>query len=297
MATIGKSRRVVRRIDLGVLQPDPDGGSAGRPASRLMFSWRDGQDARQTLVIARTCITLGRRSTSDVCLRLEPGEVAANRDRTLLISGTHLHCRYWGGGVEILDAGSANGTVVNSKSMVAGEPVDVEGELCVSVASVFDLALEVSRRRQTAGDPDGVLKAAPLRRSDTGWLDEHVLGYDHPGMCDYLRIGRLGNLPELQYIALFHSGVIGLGPQSMIRLRGASSKPRPRVRILDVGGPEFGEFARILVKDKGLWIERLGAEDVQWAGNSLGIDAPAPLLGPGTLMVGDSQIEVSVPTR
>lgn len=284
----------MRRIDLGGNPPPAMNDVSSAALDRVALAWLHDSAPCRLHIIARAQLTIGRHSSNDICVRLEPLEVAGNRDKTLLISGTHVVCRYLGTRVEIRDVGSANGTVADGRVVEGDQVARVGTGTPVVLAGVLELALEVVPRRPTLVDTGNVLSEAEARDGDDAWQQGNLVGANKPGDFDYVRVRRINNLPELQYVGLYHSAAIGYAQNCLILLPPRSTKSSPRVRVLDIGADVQTDPARILVMDGGLYVERMGRDPVCVDGSELPQSSPVPLKAPSLLSVGELSITVNL---
>lgn len=249
---------------------------------------------RQTVIVAKATVKLGRKSDCDICLRLEPIHLPANRDQTLRISSAHLHCRYLGNCVELLDTGSSNGTMLDGRKLAPGESAVVAGTMNASLAGVMSLSFKAVPRRGGPADTNGVFSSAFSNQDTPQWLQAHLIGNEKPGMCDFLHIKRLNNMSEWEYVVLFHAGRIGPGADALIPLTMPTTKSFARVRVFDVGEQSVNDSAQILVKNGHLWLERIGKNEVLWNDRPLAVNSPAILSDKGSIGIGQIVFNVSI---
>ena len=284
----------MRRIDLGGIPQAAMKNVSSAALDRVALAWLHEGVSCRAHIIASARLTIGRHSSNDICTRLEPLEAVGNREKTLLISSTHVECRYLGTCVDLRDVGSANGTVAEGRAVAGGHVARVDARMSVVLAGVLELALEVFPRRAAFTDTGNVLGEAESHGGDDAWLQERLVGADKPGNFDYVRVRRINNLPEVQYIGLYHSAAIGYGQNCLIQLTPKTTKSSPRVRVLDVGGDVLTDPARILVIDGGLYLERAGKDLVCVDGSELAQGSPVPLKAPSLLSIGELSITVDL---
>ena len=268
------------RFDFGNTDTGGDQTTA-RPGnlSKANLAWIENGKHRTLLVMAQAVVKAGRsKSDNDICLRLEPTSDATNEKKTYCISKCHLSLRYLGDGVEITDEGSKLGTFLASKKKL--EPnvgLVFDSSLAVSVANVLDLSLVPVPRCEKSPDDASVYAEARRRVTDSDWLQSQFIGEDKLGTVGFLRITRRNNLTEKEYVALFHSGWIGSGEDSLLRVRGSDALWRgPAFDI--PGALAASEPARLVVREGAIWLERTGTDPVQCDNETLERGVPVALL-------------------
>lgn len=283
------------RFDLG----DSDSSSSaaqptanGSGAQKVAVSWVEGSQQRTALLLIQATAEAGRLSSQDLCLRLEPATDPANYERSKSISKHHFFLRYLGNTVQFIDVGSACGSSMDGKPVQANTPVAVDQKAALCVAEVLDLEVEPVLRADAPAEDNGLFQDAAAHASDPAWLQERLVGADKPGRIAFLRISRKNNLPNQQYILLFHAGWIGSGDDSLLRIPVSELTPR-RKRALDLGVSAVDEPARILVRDGAIWIERTGADDVVMGDQHLDM-GQSTALEAGPLMIGKTTFTLTM---
>ena len=257
------------RFDLGESNIESSEPSATPPVRRLVINWtKDGQ-SKSMILIAQATVDAGRQSTRDLCLRVEPDTEQVNYEKSMKISSHHFSLRYVGTGVQFLDMGSTNGSTLDSKKAEPNSPILIDRKSKVSLSDVLDLELEpVSRSDDLALGPE-LQEAATANAADPAWLQRELIGTEKPGKFGFLRISRTNNLSDTQYVLLYHSGKIGSGDDCLLRVSLSSTTPRRRRAFDVVDSAIFDCPARLFVRERGIWLERTGAEQVIVAGDSL----------------------------
>lgn len=257
------------RFDLGDSDIDSNELAAKAPVRRLVVNWTQDGRSNSMILIAQATVDAGRQSTRDLCLRVEPGTEPANYDKSMKISSHHFSLRYVGTGVQFLDMGSTNGSTLDSKRAEPNSPVLIDRKTTVSLSDVLTLELEPVQRSDGSALGDDLQQAATANAADSAWLQRELIGTDKPGKVSFLRITRTNNLPETEYVLLYHSGKVGSGEDSLLRLPLTTAAPR-RGRAFDVGDSATSDSpARLFVRDGGIWLERTGAAQVIVAGDPL----------------------------
>lgn len=279
------------RIDLGDSNLDNTALPARPPLRRCVLQWTQDGRARSLVLIAQATVEAGRLSTRDLCLRVEPGTEPANYEKSMKISSHHFSLRYLGSAIQFVDKGSTNGSFLENKRVEANSPILIDCPTKLSLADVLELELEPVRRADGPALAPEQQQTAMTNAADAAWLQRQFIGEDKPGNFDFLRIRRTNNLPETQYIILYHSGKIGSGEDSLLCLPKSvtppTTKPR-RTRAFDVGDSVSpASPARLFIRESGIWLERTGAEQVIIAGESLQV-GQCRALAPGELTVAET---------
>jgi len=196
-------------------------------------------------------VTFGRESQRNVCLRVEPTSMPENAESTRQISKSHFVLRYLGNRVEVMDAGSSNGTSLRSLGPLSAEvPVAIGDHEQINVAGVLTLDVELVRRRTPQPLDEKTLASITERVNEGNWLAHQLVGPEKPGEIEFIRIGRGNNLPEREYVLLFGMGGIGPTTDALIRV-GEPASAKSRSRGLDIGGTSAVCPASLFF-DKGL---------------------------------------------
>ncbi len=229
------------------------------PPAPARLSWRTARGMRTLHLLPLALVAAGRQTSNPLCLRIEPVSDPANREKSLAVSSHHLTLRYLGTSAEVVDPGSSNGTFLARRQMQPGQGYRIERGMTLSVAGVLDLEFHPVPRPDAPPDTAAVCGAAPAHAHDPAWLQTNLIGADRPGWLSFLRIVRKNNLPEEEYALLFHSGMVGGGPDALVPL------------------PGTGNLARLFVYGGKLWLERIGPEPVTVAGRPVAAGRPCPL--------------------
>jgi pSer/pThr/pTyr-binding forkhead associated (FHA) protein len=252
------------RIDFGaeddVPARNPAAGAAA--AQKLIVTWVEDSQEKTALLMAQAIVEAGRLSSKEICLRVEPASDPSNYERSKAISKHHFSLRYIGSAVQFVDVGSASGSSIDGKPVDANAPVLVERNMTISVADVLRLELNPVIRTSAPTVNDGLFQDAAEHASDNNWLQSNLLGAEKPGGIDFLRITRKDNLPNHQYLLLFHSGSFGSEDTSLFRVPVSEKTPR-RKRAFDIGNSTSPDPARLMIRDGVIWIERTGTDDVR----------------------------------
>ena len=234
---------MTRSLDFG----DSVGNSAqaAKPVSascaRVVLVRHYGGRQISTHLLASSVATFGRSSDRDVCLRIEPTDIPINREKTFHISINHCMLRYVGEGVEIIDTHSTNGTSLKSVGRLQPSlavPV-VDGDV-ITVADTLALQVELGRRSNPLRATDDLISQIGQNKNDVKWLNEHLVGHREPGVLDYVRLRRIDNHAEEEYVLLFGVGSIDHSGSALIRLE-PDAAMKSGVRAIDLGdtAPEY----------------------------------------------------------
>lgn len=245
---------MARLIDLG--QPD-DSSDQNSPcvnlaARKVVLRWEQSTQARTTLVLATPLCTFGRASDRDVCLRIQPVANSENRQKTFQISSLHFQLRYSGEAVELVDSGSSNGTKTKSAGRLsprASIALGFSDE--ISVADVLTLAVQTVRRTSPVAIEPAVQRRIADASEDRATLAQVLVGTDKPGSIEFVRLRRVDNYPDEEYVLLFGQGFIDSSDDAMIQL---PRKVGTGSRGLDLGGDDAGPVARLFWLDGDLTI-------------------------------------------
>lgn len=252
------------------------GPTSGPP--RHVVLCLDGPPPVELHLIAADTVVAGRLSTNPVCLRCEPTDDPGNRDRTLLISAAHFELNNREGRVELKDLQSRNGTTVGGTRLAAGAVALILAKTLVNVGGALDLEVEPVGRGQVEEALEEAHAAGEARPPD------HVA---------FLRVRRINNLPERQYVIIYHSGAIGPHPGALLHLPASLARPRGS-RGFDFGAAPTEEAAAVVsVADGGLWI-RLGSGEAAVNGNQLS-GASVSFPTHGELRIGPNVIAIRSP--
>lgn len=279
------------RFDLGDADSESARPTATPPVRRLVVSWSQGGQQQSMILIAQAAVEAGRQSSRDLCLRLEPDSDQANYDKSMKISSHHFSLRYVGNGVQFVDVGSTNGTIMDGKRVEPVSPILIYRKTTVSLANALELELEPVPRLDSPAPTDDLLQAATANAADSAWLQRELIGADKPGMIGFLRINRTNNLPDKQYVLLFHSGSIGSDKDSLIGTLPSDMTPR-RGRAFDLSDSSSSNPARLFVREGAIFIERTGSECVIVCGQSLA-QGESTTLKAGEVVVGATTFALS----
>jgi len=260
-------------------------------AQRFKIAWSDDGKQKTMILLTKAVIDAGRQTSQDICLRIEPTEEPENHEKSKQISSHHFSLRYIGNGIQFVNTGR-NGSTVDKKKVEPNIPVMIDRKTIISVADVLDLEMEPIQRIDGHEVADDLYKSAIAHATDSALLQERFLGAEKPGMVNFLRINRKNNLPDLQYVILFHSGWIGSGDDSLLRVPVSELTPRRR-RSFDVGEQIATDPARLLIHEGAIWIERTGGDDVFIGSKSIKL-GKKHLLELGEIIVGKMVFSVSV---
>ena len=249
----------MRKLDLD--QPVTKAFSSNAPDC-VVVQWNYDGEERTTFFYTKQTLEFGRESTCDVCLRVEPVEVGANRDATLKISRRHFRVSVGGDVVQVVDLGSACGTSVGSVTLEPNKPFDLrDGEL-LTVADCLKLLVRIEKEN------DKILS---------------------------VRFRRVSNLSSTEYICLVERGTIDIGETSLLRLALTSAR-RGHTRTLDIGQDHnIGTPATIFVMDGGIHIKRTGNDTVIANQTELAPDQSVPFSTEGIIQVGNSHFNIITP--
>lgn len=256
---------VTRSLDFGesVDQSGQAGKALNTPCPRVVFArYYEGKQI-STHLLATTVATFGRSSERDVCLRVEPADTPANREKTFHISINHCILRYVGDGVEIIDTHSTNGTSLKSVGRLQpGLAVPVSDGDVITLADALALQVEFGRRRNPLRIDDDMASQIRQNKEDAIWLSDHLVGREKPGVLDYVRLRRIDNLAEEEYVLLFGVGSIDHSGTALVPLE-PDVATKPGVRALDLGDTTPDYPAALYWAGKALHLQCNAADQVR----------------------------------
>jgi hypothetical protein len=130
------------------------------------------------------------------------------------------------------------------------------------------------------------------KKDDVEWLNDHLIGREKPGILDYVRLRRLDNLPEEEYVLLFGVGNIGRSGTPLIPLD-ADAAALPHVRTLDLGDTPPDYPAGVYWAGKALHIHCNLADQVRINGTAVSAGEDKVLSGGETIEVLGQSIKVA----
>lgn len=264
----------------------------GSAARKITVSWVEQSQEKTVLLLAQAMAEAGRLSSRDICLRLEPTAEPENHEKSKSISKYHFTLRYLGNTVQFIDIGSACGSSIDGKPVQTNVPVAVDQRAALCVAEVLDLELEPVLRADAPAENNGLFVDAAAHASEPSWLQARLVGVDKPGRVAFLRISRKNNMPNTQYILLFHAGWIGSGNDCLLRVPVSEPTPR-RSRAIEISGSAAAEPARFLVREGAIWIERTGADNVVIGDQPLEMGQSKPLEA-GAMTIGKTTFTLTM---
>ena len=191
------------------------------------------------LLLTRRQVQLGRdrrpKSSNNICLRMLPS-TPVNDEGSFQISRRHTQVSVESNGVYVEDMGSKNGTFVDGVRLGQGERAAVAGAAQVRVGA---LALKVKVFTSAAELQAHQLSSAGARVGPGG-----DVGVGSRTNIEAVRIARLNNLPEEQYVLVVKEAKIGRSPGNAIVI------PHPSVDEI---------HARIFFYDGQYWLEDMGS--------------------------------------
>ncbi|MGA2032970.1 MAG: FHA domain-containing protein [Thermoguttaceae bacterium] len=245
-----------------------------------------------THVLPTAVAAFGRSSDREVCLRVEPTDLPANREKTFHISINHGLLRYIGDRVEIIDTHSTNGTSLKSVGRLQpGLAVPLSDGDVISVADALTLQVEFGRRSKPLPPDDGMAAQLDAKKDDAEWLNDHLIGREKPGILDYVRLRRLDNFSEEEYVLLFGGGNIGHSGAPLIPLD-ADAVALPHVRTLDLGDAAPDYPAALYWAGKAIHLLCNVADQVRINGTAISAGEDRVLSGGETIEVLGQSIQV-----
>lgn len=239
-------------------------------------------DGRRIQLLSRRKVTLGRTRTNEIRTYFLPRD-KENDARTVGISGVHAALQLTEDGLRVCDEGSRNGVALT------GQKVDVERLLTEADADEdlrFQLASELKKHSLH-------LELRLFGRSDSAASTELDAVYcdslrlpRRPKLwrlaassrIDALRLQRVNNLPEEEYVVVFCQAVIGSAGDVAIRIAQPSVEHR---------------HARVLAIGDSFWLENIGpARSVRLGDRPLEKRELVPLQEGAAIGIGDVTIAV-----
>jgi hypothetical protein len=194
--------------------------------------------------------------------------------------------------MEIIDNHSTNGTRLKSIGQLQpGLAVPLQDRDIVTVADVLNLQVEFGRRYRPVTIEDDEVSQIRLKQDDITWLSQHLIGSDRPGILDYLRLRRIDNVPEEEYVLLFGLGSVGHSGTALIPL-GPDATTKPGVRALDLGDTTPDYPAAFHWADGALRLKCYVADQVHVDGTAVGAGEDMALADGETIEVLGQQIQV-----
>lgn len=260
--------------------------------------WRKGGRTMQTHLVPRTILHAGKSSEGEIPLHLMPdGDVAGTEAYKLTnqISRKHLMLRYEGDRVRVIDLGSTFGTYHSASGeleprrpttlregdrLVLSPKAPGSGHRLTGTDGIMALRVELGER--TESQPLSRDDEEAVRRSldDVHALDGQLLGADKPGKFDWVRLSRVGNGPEHEYVMHLGAVSIGAGRDHMIRLDLRDHRDSPPAQLVWLDG--------------ALYVRNPGELPVRVGSRSVTQGLMCPLAGGDVIEVGECEIEVSV---
>jgi hypothetical protein len=223
---------------------------------------------------------------------VEPTDGPANREKTFHISINHCMLRYVGDGVQIIDAHSTNGTSLKSVGRLQpGLAVPVSDGDVIALADALTLQVEFCRRSKPLPPDDSMAAQLDAKKDDAAWLNDHLIGRDKPGILDYVRLRRLDNVPEEEYVLLFGVGNLGHSGAALIRLD-PDAATQPHVRTLDLGDGVPDDPAGLYWAGNALHVQCNVADQVRINGTAISAGEDRVLSGGETIEVLGQTIQV-----
>jgi len=245
-----------------------------------------------THVLPTAATAFGRSSEREVCLRVEPTDLPANREKTFHISINHCLLRYIGDRVEIIDTHSTNGTSLKSVGRLQpGLAVPVSDGDVIAVADALSLQVEFGKRSNPLPPDESMVSQLDAKKDDAEWLNDHLVGREKPGILDYVRLRRLDNLPEEEYVLLFGVGNVGHSGAALILLD-PDAATLPHVRALDLGDTAPDCPAGLFWAARALHIQCNLADQVRINGTAISAGEDRVLSGGETIEVLGQTIQV-----
>lgn len=247
-----------------------------------------------THLLPKAVVSVGRSSERDVCLRVEPTDLPANREKTFHISVNHCLLRYIGDRVEIIDNHSTNGTSLKSVGRLQpGLAVPVSDGDVIVVADALSLQVEFGKRTNPLPLGESVVAQLDAKKDDAEWLNDNLIGREKPGVLDYVRLRRLDNLAEEEYVLLFGVGNVGHSGAPLIPLD-ADAATLPHVRTLDLGDTPPDCPAGLYWTGNTLHLQCNVADQVRLNGTAMSAGEDTVLCGGETIEVLGQSIHVNV---
>jgi hypothetical protein len=242
-------------------------------ATRLMQSLSllvnaDGRQ-RNICVWARQRLKLGKqRKVNDVVLRLLP-ESQEHREQTMRISRKHAELAFVPRGVAWENLDCRNGTKIRDESHAGRKTVQLRSGDRILPAGALELQCELFCDDPIADDPS-------YARFAQQWGNATVP--ERIGDVSALRLRRIGNLVEEEYVLLQRAAYVGSGPMCAIQIR------HPTVHSL---------HAQILYLGGTLWLEAVQHERPTLVDNRpLSRDYVVPLRSGLSIRLGEVEIVV-----
>lgn len=293
-----------RQLDLGGGGEGPQKPVSGNPIATpgpayrsARLTWKKGAEERVIVVLPMQCVSAGRDSTREICLRIHPTSEPSNREKTFRISSTQFRVEYHGEGLRISDPGSTNGTVLKSSGPLEKDrPVEIRKDDEISVAGVLNLELDLIPKSSPVPMNEDLSEQMKSRHQDSQWLQELLIGPDKPGLFEFARIRRIDNLPSEEYVLLFGKGRIGFTRDSLISL-GAGTSPKPTTRGLDLGEAVPEALGVLYYKSGSLWLEGNAPGEIRIGNREVGRLMPVPLSNGDVVTCRDGYLRIETPLQ
>jgi hypothetical protein len=139
--------------------------------------------------------------------------------------------------VEIIDTHSTNGTKVGSVGRLRpGIAAAVADGDIITVGDALTLQVEFGWRSNPLRIDGETAWEIEQHKDDSEWLNDRLVGRGMPGILNYIRLRRLDNLVEEEYVLLFGMGIVGHFGSPLIPLEGRIAEISDVVPI-DPGSP------------------------------------------------------------
>ena len=245
-----------------------------------------------THVLPTAVAAFGRSSEREVCLRVEPTDLPANREKTFHISINHCLLRYIGDRVEIIDTHSTNGTSLKSVGRLQpGLAVPVSDGEVIALADALTLQVEFCRRSKPLPPDDSMVAQLDVKKDDAQWLNDHLIGREKPGILDYVRLAASTIFPRRSTSCFSGSAISGTLAHALIRLD-PDAATQPHVRTLDLGDGVPDDPAGLYWAGNALHVQCNVADQVRINGTAISAGEDRVLSGGETIEVLGQTIQV-----
>lgn len=260
--------------------------------ARRKLAVRIAEQSRTVWLLPFALCSFGRSSERDVPLRLQPTTTEENKRTTFQISSHHFDIRYSGEGVTIVDCGSSNGTDLKSAGrLTQNKPAELGADDEIKVAGVLSLGVQVGWRKTPTPIEPQLKEQIAASGADLVRLSQLLIGHEKPGRVDFVRIRRLDNCPNEEYILLFGQGLIDTAGDAMIQL---PKKVGTGSRGLDLGDDDSGLLAHLSWKGGDLVASVLRDGETRHNGRDLKDGESVALQTGDTFDAGSATISVAV---
>jgi hypothetical protein len=279
-----------RTIDFGEdQQPNEADGHLLRPPAKRKIRLRDEKQERLIWLVSSPICSVGRGSEHDIVLRVQPTNLDENKRKTFQISALHFELLFSGESVTITDRSSNGVQLKSAGALVRGQPTELRADDEINVAGVLTLTAQVvSRRNPTPIEPD-LKQRINSALADPARLSQLLVGAEAPGSIDFVRIRRLNNCPEEEYVLLFGEGLIDSATEALIQL---PKKVGTGSRGLDLGGDDAGPVARLFWQNSDLMARVLRNDAVRLNDRELKEGDSVPLRSGDIVQTGTTTIVV-----